>query len=69
MRADLKFWGGSTIWVAPVAPNSKARTVTSKDRDTTYSLHWLGDHHIVFDRVADELFFKKARLWKVEVSR
>jgi hypothetical protein len=69
MRADLKFWGGSTVWVAPVAPNSKARAVTSKDSDTTYSLHWLGDHQLVFDRVADEPFFKKSRLWKVEVSR
>ena len=68
-RPDLKFWGGSTIWVIPVAPNSMARPVTRKDRDTTYSLHWLGGHQLVFDRVADEMFYGKARLWKVDVPR
>jgi hypothetical protein len=53
----------------PAAPNSKAIPVTRKDRDTTYSLHWLGDHQLVFDRVADEIFYGRARLWRVEVQR
>ena len=65
----LKFWGGSTLWVTPVAPNSKARAVTLKDKDTTYSLHWLTNHQLVFDRIADELFYRKARLWKVDIDQ
>ena len=69
MRADLKFWGGSTVWVVAVAPNSKPRALTTRDRDTTYSIHWLGNQQLVFDRVADELFYSKARLWRVEVTR
>jgi len=68
-RADLKFWGGSTIWIVPVAENSTARDVSKKNPDTTYSLRWLNDHALVFDRVADEMFYKKARLWKVDVKK
>ena len=67
-RPDLKFWGGSTVWVTATAPSSKARPVTRKDSDTTYSLRWLDDRQLVFDRIADEIFYRKARLWKVEVS-
>lgn len=65
LRDDLKFWGGSTIWVVPVAENSKARSVTQMSQDTTLSLRWLKNHALVFDRVADEMFYRKARLWKV----
>jgi hypothetical protein len=65
LRDDLKFWGGSTIWVVPIAENSKARFVTQKSQDTTLSLRWLKNHALVFDRIADETFYRKARLWKV----
>ena len=67
-RPDLKFWGGSTIWIIPTAPSSRARPLTRKDRDTTYSLRWLDNRQLVFDRIADEIFYGRARLWKVDVS-
>lgn len=65
----LTFWGNSTLWVVPIAPKSDARPVTSKDKDATYSLRWLNNHQLVFDRIADELFYKKARLWKVDTNQ
>jgi hypothetical protein len=68
LRADLQFWGNSTIWIVSAIANSKARSVTKKNEDTTVSLHWLNDNQLVFDRIADEIFYKKARLWKVDVS-
>jgi hypothetical protein len=37
--------------------------------DETYDLRWLGDHALVFDRVADDLFLNKSRIWKVDVPR
>lgn len=63
---DSKFWGGSTIWVVPVVENSKARSITQKSQDTTFGLRWLNNHAIVFDRIADEMLYQKARLWKIE---
>jgi hypothetical protein len=39
IREDLKFWGGSQLWVVPVTENSKARSVSQKNSDTTLSLH------------------------------
>jgi hypothetical protein len=68
MREDLKFWGGSQLWVVPVTENSKARFVSQKNSDTTLSLRWLNNHALIFDRIANETFYKKARLWKVEFS-
>jgi hypothetical protein len=69
IREDLNFWGGSTIWVVPVAENSRARAITQKNQDTTLSLRWLNNKALVFDRIADELFYRKARLWKADVSQ
>ncbi len=68
-RVDLKFWGDATIWVVPVVADSKARSVTQKNLDTTRSLRWLNNHQLVFDRIADEDFYRKARLWKVDILR
>lgn len=69
VRPDLKFWGGSQIWIIPVAANSEAHSVTQKNEDTTLDLRWLNNHELVFDRIADEDFYKKARLWKVNIFR
>ncbi|HEX8564632.1 MAG TPA: hypothetical protein VF648_03115 [Pyrinomonadaceae bacterium] len=69
IRKDLKFWGGSTIWVVPVVANSVARSITKKNEDTTFSLNWLNNHTLVFDRIAEDVFYKKARIWKVEISQ
>jgi Tol biopolymer transport system component len=69
IRSDLQFWGGTTVWVASVDSNSEAHPVTAKNQDTTYGLRWLNNQQLVFDRIADELFYRKARLWKVSVTR
>ncbi len=69
-RPDLKFWGGTTIWVTSSGLGSKttaAREVTTKSTDTTYSLRWLGMRGLVFDRLADVPQYQKARLWKVSL--
>jgi hypothetical protein len=66
-RPDLKFWGGTTIWVAPTVPHSIAHAITTKDQDTTIDLRWIDNRNIVFDRIADEEFYEKARLWKVTI--
>jgi hypothetical protein len=69
LRTDLKFWGGSTLWVISTAHGASAYPVTAKDLDTTYCLRWLNSEWLVFDRIADETFYGKARLWKARVSR
>ena len=69
-RPDLTFWGGSTIWIAPIGANSTAKAVTQKNSDTTYGLRWLDTRAIVFDRIADVVKyveFKNHRLWKAKL--
>jgi len=66
-RPDLQFWGGTTIWV--VSAGSTARPVTQKDQDEVYDLKWLRNDTLVFDRVADEAFYRHARIWKAAVPR
>jgi Tol biopolymer transport system component len=68
MRPDLQFWGGTRIWVVPVSGHPEPRPVTEKASDETYDLRWVDDHVLVFDRVADVLFYKQARIWKAEVN-
>ena len=41
-----------------------ARAVTQKNTDEVYDLKWLGNDNLVFDRVADEVFYRHARIWK-----
>lgn len=69
VRPDLQFWGGTTIWVIPASPGSAARPVTRKNQDEVYDLKWLGNDTLVFDRVADEVFYRHARVWKAVVPR
>jgi hypothetical protein len=67
VRPDLQFWGGTTILVVPVSAESKPRTVTLKNPDEVYDLKWLNNGALVFDRVADEVFYQHARIWKATV--
>jgi Tol biopolymer transport system component len=66
-RSDLQFWGGTRIWVISLIRKAEPRPVTLKSPDEIYDLRWLGDHTLVFDRVADVPFYKQSRLWKVDV--
>jgi hypothetical protein len=68
-RADLKFWGGTTVWVVSLIGKPEPRPVTPKSLDETYDLRWLGDHTLVFDRMADVVFYKQSRIWKADVPR
>lgn len=69
VRNDLKFWGGTTIWIVSSLPNSKAMAVTTTNSDETYTVRWVNNNELVFDRIADEPFHGKARLWKVRVRK
>jgi len=64
-----KFWGSTILWVIPITPGAKPNPVTEKNQDTTYCIRWLSDNQLVFDRIADEPFYRKSRLWKAEVPR
>jgi Tol biopolymer transport system component len=67
-RPDLQFWGGTTIWVVAASVGSTPRAVTEKSEDETYDLKWLNNSTVVFDRIADEAFYKNARIWKATVA-
>jgi hypothetical protein len=67
VRPDLKFWGGSILWILALADGGEATPVTEKNSDTTYDLRWLGNDALVFDRFADAVFPKQVRIWKVSV--
>ena len=69
VRRDLQFWGGTQIWIVPLRGKMEPRPVTQKSVDETYDLRWLDDHTLVFDRVADVMFYKQSRIWKAEVPR
>jgi WD40-like Beta Propeller Repeat len=66
-NASAQFWGGSTIWAISTKPGSKPRVVSRKSDDATYDLNWLNNNTIVFDRLADEVFYRRARIWKANV--
>lgn len=67
-RPDLQFWGGTRVWFVALSEKPEPHPVTRKSLDETYGLRWLDDHVLVFDRVADVLFYKPARIWKAEVT-
>lgn len=67
-RPDLKFYGGTTIWVKKIVDESNPFAVTNKNEDETYCLRWLNNKEIVFDRIADEPFYQKARIWKAKIQ-
>lgn len=66
-RPDLKFWGGSTIWVVSSA-GGKPAPVTQASEDTTYDLRWLNRHTLIFDRIEETPFYSHARIWTVDVK-
>lgn len=65
IRKDLSFWGGTAIWVVGVSGKDQPQRITTANEDTTYVLNWMGDDRLVFDRIADQPFYGKARLWTV----
>ncbi len=69
VRPDLQFWGGTTILVISMVEGSKPRAITEKNLDEVLDLKWLDNETLVFDRVADEVFYKQARIWKVSVPQ
>jgi hypothetical protein len=66
-RPDLKFFGGTIIWIVSTSGHRKAQRITESNQDTTFSLRWLNNRQLIFDRIADERFYAKTRLWKVDV--
>jgi hypothetical protein len=68
-RPDLQFWGGTRVWVVLLGGKPEPHAVTQRSLDETYDLRWLDDHTLVFDRVADVLFYKQSRIWKAGVAR
>ncbi len=40
-----------------------------KSQEEVYDLKWMNNGTVVFDRVADEVFYKQARVWKAAVPR
>ncbi len=68
-RPDLQFWGGTTILIVSTSPGSKPYSVTLKNPDEVYDLKWLNVGTLIFDRVADEGFFRHARIWEVSIPR
>jgi len=66
-RPDLKFWGGSVIWVVASDGKGQPLQVTAVNEDTIYDLNWVGNDSLVFDRISDMEFYSHARLWSVSV--
>jgi Tol biopolymer transport system component len=69
VRPDLQFWGGTRVWIISLGGKMEPRPVTQKSVDETYDLRWLDDHTLLFDRVADVVFYKQSRIWKADVPR
>ena len=69
LRPDLPFWGGTKLWIIPLNEKSVPRPVTSQNPDETYDLRWLDEYTLIFDRIADVMLLKQARIWKVDVRR
>jgi Tol biopolymer transport system component len=69
VNSTHQFWGNTTMWVISTAPKSSPRAVTQKSDDETYDLNWLNNNTVVFDRVANEVFYQRARIWKANVPR
>jgi hypothetical protein len=65
----MQFWGGTRIWLASTNGKPEPDPVTQKSLDETYDLPWLDDYTVVFDRVADGVFYEQARIWRARVSR
>jgi hypothetical protein len=69
IRPDLQFWGGTRIWLVSLSGKPEPHPVTQKSLDETYDLRWLDDYTVVFDRVAEGVFYERARIWRTRVPR
>lgn len=65
-RPDLKWWAGD-IWIAAVNGRPKPHRVSRDNDDAIYDLNWFGNDRVVFDRIADEIFYAHCRLWSVTI--
>jgi hypothetical protein len=68
VRPDFQFWGNTTIWTVKTEAGAAPHAVTEKNPDEVYDLKWLGNDALVFDRIADEVFYKHARIWKLTLA-
>ena len=68
VRTDLTFWGNTTVFVARTAPPWRSVAITEKNPDTIYSLNWLNQGALVFDRLADEALSMQARVSKMTLK-
>jgi Tol biopolymer transport system component len=69
IRSDLTFWVGTEIWTVPADDTSGPKQITLPSEGTTYDLNWAGNTTLVFDRIADTLFYSHASLWAVAVAK
>lgn len=60
-------WADARIWVVPVDSSCSPVAVSRYVTDTTYSLRWLNNAELVFDRFNDALF-PEARIWKTSLT-
>lgn len=66
-RPDLTFWGDARVWVVSVEPSGDSQAITGENRDTIFTLRWLNEEAVMFDRLADRPFYSHARLWRAVV--
>jgi hypothetical protein len=65
LRPDLEFWGNAQIWVVPVTGSETPKAVSLEHDDQIYSLKWLTENSLIFDRFSNEpLYSRHPRLWK-----
>jgi Tol biopolymer transport system component len=71
VNSSRQFWGNTIVWVIAAEARSTPHPVTQKSDDETYDLNWLNNNTIVFDRVANDLLYQRARIriWKANVTR
>lgn len=67
-RPDLQFWGSTIIWVVRAVAGSRPQAVTEKNADEVFDLKWLNHDALVFDRIADEVQYRHARIWKISLN-
>jgi Tol biopolymer transport system component len=71
-RPNPAFWGDAQVWVVSVEKPGEPKPVTSKNPDTIYTLRWLNEKEVIFDRLKDRPFTSHrshARLWRAVVPR
>jgi len=67
LSPDLEFWGDARVWVMPCRPGAQPVAITLPNKDTVFTLRWLDNGTIVFDRLSKLGMDMSGRLWKVSV--